>query len=307
MINLKCPSCGGTLELPEDLKIAHCMYCGAKILLDEYRIKDSDNYENFIELSKSALDAKNYAEVIEYCNKILEINPKNVDAWVDKAEATFWLSTQNNQRYDEAIEYLSKAENISQSKEVIKKKKEEITNMQAMWLNRLGNEKFKDAIDFYERMTSGGLSDFSLRGVANQMEQLSRARKDCIGYFIEAMTLYISASNYAPSDMNILENILTCSEKADWISWSESSGVKKKLEIYRLNLEKEEAEKKIIKLQENLKSEEEKLEKVRKNAKTKGVLSKIFSRSEEDILKDIDKIKSEIEKKIEICNYEIPL
>lgn len=34
LIPAACPSCGATLELPEDLKVAHCVYCGARVIID---------------------------------------------------------------------------------------------------------------------------------------------------------------------------------------------------------------------------------------------------------------------------------
>jgi DNA-directed RNA polymerase subunit RPC12/RpoP len=96
MISLKCPSCGGHLDLPENLALAHCMYCGTRILLQESELpKERQNLDRFKELSKVALQAENFEEAVLYCNKILEIDPKDVDAWVDKAVSTFWLSSQS--------------------------------------------------------------------------------------------------------------------------------------------------------------------------------------------------------------------
>lgn len=112
MIKLTCPSCNGTLELPDNMDIAHCLYCGTKILLRE----NSGKIKNFIELSKIALDAKNYKEALEYCNKVLEIDPNNVDAWIDKAISTFYLPAFyhcDEDSLDEAISYLMKAYSLS--------------------------------------------------------------------------------------------------------------------------------------------------------------------------------------------------
>jgi predicted RNA-binding Zn-ribbon protein involved in translation (DUF1610 family) len=38
MVNLIpaiCPSCGASLEFPEDLEKAHCMYCGTQVVIDK--------------------------------------------------------------------------------------------------------------------------------------------------------------------------------------------------------------------------------------------------------------------------------
>ena len=94
MISLKCPSCGGKLEIPENLLVAHCIYCGAEILIKEDEgLKNKINLNKYIELTKAAIEAENHEEVIEYCNKILEIDTKNIKAWVDKATSTFWLTS----------------------------------------------------------------------------------------------------------------------------------------------------------------------------------------------------------------------
>ena len=86
MIKLNCPSCNGSLELPDNLGVAHCMYCGTKILLQQTDNEhERKSLERLIELKNVAIDANNMAEAIQYCNSILEIDPKNVEAWVDKA------------------------------------------------------------------------------------------------------------------------------------------------------------------------------------------------------------------------------
>lgn len=304
MINLKCPSCGGTLELPDELKVAHCMFCGAKILIDDYKRDEFDNYGNYIELAKSALVAKNYGEAITYCNKVLEINPKNIESWINKAEATFWLSTRNNQRYDEAMEYFSKAEKLALDTELILKKKKEITNMQALWLNNMGLEELKNAIDFYERMSDGGLSDISLSAIAYRLDQVERAKKESTNNFIEAMIFFVQASDYAPDDINILRNIDICYQKADWIQWSEKSRVKEKLNVLEKLEHKQAVENGIAELKQELTNTKEKLEKTRSKELRKGFLSKIFGESEEKLVSDIEYIKKEIKYREDLLKNE---
>ncbi len=94
------------------MDVAHCLYCGTKILIRE----NSGKIKNYIELSKIALDAKNYQEAIEYCNKVLEIDSNNADAWIDKAISTFYLPSfykSDEDTLDEAISYLMKAYSLT--------------------------------------------------------------------------------------------------------------------------------------------------------------------------------------------------
>src|SRR3990170_7413606 len=102
MIKLICPSCNGELELPDNLNIAHCLYCGTKILLNQ---NSNSNIDQYIELIDTAIKAENYDEVLKYCNKVLEIDSKNVNAWIDKAFATFHHTTEFEDKFDDAIIY----------------------------------------------------------------------------------------------------------------------------------------------------------------------------------------------------------
>ena len=61
MIELSCPSCGANLELPDRLDIAHCMYCGGKIILrSENGLNEIVNAKRFSELAQFAFEAKDY-------------------------------------------------------------------------------------------------------------------------------------------------------------------------------------------------------------------------------------------------------
>src|SRR5271157_2919356 len=114
MIKLTCPSCGGMLELPDNLDVAHCMYCGTKIILEQSDMpKEKQALGRYKELCRIALESKNYNDAIKYCNNILEIDPRDVDAWIDKATTTFWLSTGEISRYDEAMGYLKRAAQLA--------------------------------------------------------------------------------------------------------------------------------------------------------------------------------------------------
>jgi DNA-directed RNA polymerase subunit RPC12/RpoP len=94
MLKLACPTCGANLELPDQLDVAHCMYCGSKIILRaENVLNEIVNVKRFSELADVAIQAKNYEDAIKYSNSVLEIDTQNIEAWLTKAEAAFWLST----------------------------------------------------------------------------------------------------------------------------------------------------------------------------------------------------------------------
>src|SRR5438876_996280 len=114
LTKLTCPSCAASLEVPDHLETIHCMYCGSKVLLGQPgAVHDNQALQKFVELCRVAVAAGNHDEVIQYANRVLEIDPNNIRAWIDKAVATFWLTTGAKNRYDEAMGYLNKAEQIA--------------------------------------------------------------------------------------------------------------------------------------------------------------------------------------------------
>jgi tetratricopeptide (TPR) repeat protein len=212
MIKLNCPSCSGALELPDNLGIVHCMYCGTKILLQQAGIvQDKSGVERYTELRKVAVEAKNYDEAIRYCNAILEIDPTNIEAWIDKAISTFWLTTGANNRYDEAMEYLRKAAQLAPHDSRVDKAREELTDSQAWWYNKLGVDNLELAIKVRDIYQPDGLS--GLFSISAEAKEHSRE------HFADAMNKFLMASTYRPNDLTILDNISTCQQKADWINW----------------------------------------------------------------------------------------
>lgn len=194
LLKLTCPSCGGALELPDNLTIAHCIYCGTKILLDqEGVVQERRDLQRYIELCKVAVEAKNDNEVIEYCNRILEIDPKNVEAWINKAVSTYWLSTVAHNRYDEAMEYLKKASQIAPDDSRIDSIQKGLTRDHVNWMVNLGNRSWE---------------------LASETNDIRQAEN--------AMSYYFVALNYAPDDYGILELIARLAQAWSWVYWGDT-------------------------------------------------------------------------------------
>jgi tetratricopeptide (TPR) repeat protein len=150
MIKLNCPSCNGKLELPDNLGVAHCMYCGTKILLEQNANEnESITLEHYIELKNVALKAKNYEEALQYCNSILEIDPKNVYAWIDKAVSTFYHITDQNS-YEKSREYLKKAEQIAPGDSRIEEVRKKLAYDNGIWLYNRGIKHFNQGQDIFD-------------------------------------------------------------------------------------------------------------------------------------------------------------
>lgn len=208
MQKLRCPSCGGQLELSENLEIAHCMYCGTKTLLQEQDIsKERLDIVFYKELSNNALLAENYNEAIQYCNKVLEIDPEDVDSWINKAIATY--RDLDPPGYDEAMEYLNKAADLSPNDERIREVNQELTRKQVGWLHlENGNTRFWFAKDIY--------MDY----IEINLER--DARRESGPRFREAMDYYLKALELSPGNPKILKDIKLLILEVPWIEWSDS-------------------------------------------------------------------------------------
>jgi tetratricopeptide (TPR) repeat protein len=231
LIKLNCPACAGALELPDNLTVAHCLYCGNKILLDEGgAIQERRNLERYIELCKVAVGANNHNDVIKYCNLILEIDPKNVGAWIDKALSTFWLTTGGHDRYDEAMEYLNRASQISQTDNRILDARRELDRLQALWLNSLGNDCLERGIRTYDIYFDSTHDPLSRQAQEHSQDDMAKA-----------MTYYLRASNLDPNNLVILSNIRRCVFKGYWINWGHS--IDENIEVKLILLKKLESQK----------------------------------------------------------------
>ncbi len=99
-----CPSCGGSLQVPDDRDSVKCMYCGTDIIVRQaIQAGSGVNIKNYLELAVTANKAGNYEEAYSYYSKVLEIDIKNPEAWFGKARAAGWLSNLNNFRNSEIV------------------------------------------------------------------------------------------------------------------------------------------------------------------------------------------------------------
>jgi len=242
MQKLQCSSCGANLELPEGLTIAHCMYCGAKIVLrGETVFNEMVNLKRFSELAQVALQAKNYEDAVKYSSMVLEIDTKNVDAWIMKAQATFWLSTARDDKFETAMQYFETALRFNPADTRIVESQSRLRITYASWLNERG----LDALNY-------------ARKTLDRWEDPLRAREESNSEFTESMKLFLNAANYEPDNLEYLQNLYICVSEAHWIPWSPS--VKEKIPIIaRLN-QKETAQRNIEKNQEIKKQNRERIE-----------------------------------------------
>jgi len=100
--------------------IAVCDSCGVEHTKERMQEKVQeikgvvrvDNYhmiENYLSMAQNAYDSSNQAEAETYCNKVIEIDPNNYQAWMLKGKSAGWQSTLQSPRFAEAVSGFSKS------------------------------------------------------------------------------------------------------------------------------------------------------------------------------------------------------
>ena len=143
MAALVCDICGGKLVMGAG-GIAVCDSCGMEYSIDRMREKvqeirgtirvdNSHMIKNYLQLATNAYDANNNAEAESYCNKIIEIDPANSEAWFLKGKSCGWQSTAENPRIAESLSAFVKAirncSNDETRREFVQEAKEQLKNL----------------------------------------------------------------------------------------------------------------------------------------------------------------------------------
>jgi tetratricopeptide (TPR) repeat protein len=147
---LKCPSCGSPMGTPDLNGLVQCSYCGTKIVLPSTdATKDHKKFVRLKELCEAERQAKNWDNLLKYASEILEIDPRDVDAWFDKALATGSLSSGYSHRLDEARGYLQKAAELSPDDARISEIKTISEDVQYKGYINLALARNKSAVDLF--------------------------------------------------------------------------------------------------------------------------------------------------------------
>ena len=249
---LKCPSCGSVMGKPDNTGLIQCGYCGTTITYQPPVEKvERKNIERFLEICKAALEGSNYDEALQYANRILEIDPENFDAWVNKAIATFWLTTVANNRFDEAMGYLSRAEKIDKDKPIIQNTRVWLRESQCKWYILLGDQEDQQIGKIIEIYSS----------TVDALDGHAEGKAACQEYVCRAMNYYFLASNYDPDDLTPLIKMRNMAKFGNWISWSDD--VRNKISILEKREQKYQASNSLEQLRKQLLASQAKLAKLK--------------------------------------------
>ena len=117
MKKLTCEMCGSTDIIKQD-GVFVCQVCGCKYSVEEakkmmiegtvevtgtVKVDNTDAINNYLDMARNAVNTGNNAEAEGYCNRIIEMDMNNWEAWYIKGKAAGWQSTLANVRIPETI------------------------------------------------------------------------------------------------------------------------------------------------------------------------------------------------------------
>lgn len=269
---LKCPSCGSPMGAPDLHGLVQCSYCGTKIVLPPTdATKEHKKLVRYKELCQAERQAKNWGNLLKYASEILEIDPKDLDAWIDKALATGSLSNYMIPRLDEAMGYLQKASELSPNDDRIIETRSIVRDVQF-------NSYAQHALELNQQ--------------AMDMKKLgSVGREYATKHTIESIGYFVLAYKVKPDDATNLQNIKIVSEngKSLGIQWfQEVQDILMKAEQSRVQ---QAAANRLSTLRDKLNKRQAELEKLKQKKSGFFVNMEI-----EDIQNEIKKIMLEISK-----------
>ncbi|MDD3119505.1 MAG: hypothetical protein PHQ27_10020 [Victivallales bacterium] len=108
---VKCPNCGGELQVSEDTDSATCIYCQSNFALPPRLPNNAEgrNVRNFLELADDAGKFGNFQEAYEHYTQALQLDTGNARAWIGRGYAAGMLSTVADPRLDETVSCFRKA------------------------------------------------------------------------------------------------------------------------------------------------------------------------------------------------------
>lgn len=101
-VSAQCPSCLKSIQVPTDIERSKCMYCGADVSTPSLTATaPAVSVTNLLGMARTASLAGNAAEAETYFNRVLELDPRNSEAWLGKGKSAAWQSSLSNMRTQE--------------------------------------------------------------------------------------------------------------------------------------------------------------------------------------------------------------
>ena len=98
LVPMKCPGCGGEIQLDDSKEFGFCMFCGAKIQNDAASVRNirmdrSSEIVGLLNLAYISMSERDYAKANSLSDEVLRMDGFASDAWYIKARCTSNEST----------------------------------------------------------------------------------------------------------------------------------------------------------------------------------------------------------------------
>ena len=187
---------------------------------------------HLVGLYSVALEAQNYEDALKYANRQLEIDPANVEAWLSKARATIQQNTYVEKWFNEGMEYLKHAEQIS-----------------------TGNPRIKEESLSLQRLRADRCA-WTAKIVAKNLSAVDPSRPNDVveGMISGLMQDVLAATALFPDDPEYLAVLAMVANKwpeRDWAKWNVNVAIG--LDKYHRLIGRKEANEKLPQLMSELK------------------------------------------------------
>lgn len=118
-VSIKCPNCGGALELDDSKEFGFCIFCGTQVRVQDEKTRievsgsvtfdESKKYENFLTLATQAFTVGNMEEAYQYYTRALEIKQSDYLPVFRKALCAGYVSAEAGARIEEVVSGVSRA------------------------------------------------------------------------------------------------------------------------------------------------------------------------------------------------------
>lgn len=175
----RCPSCSRDIQVPSELALVKCMFCGADVKIPDAikLLSPKNNSGHGLAIADAAYEAGNLQEAYDFYNKALELDSKNVLAWIGKGKAAGWQSTLERPRIDEMVIAFAKAQDAGASVAEVKTMALDLYKA-SMAVSSAAMEHYEESSEAFAR--GGRLSELqrdmasvtveSLKGVASALK-----------------------------------------------------------------------------------------------------------------------------------------
>jgi hypothetical protein len=135
-VSIKCPNCGGALELDDSKEFGFCIFCGTQVHIQDektrvevsgsVKLDETDKYRNYLTLATRAFEARNMSEAYTYYTKALEIKQNDYLPVFRKALCAGYLSDDLGLRIEEVVSGISIAYDMVTNQSIQKNMSDEI-------------------------------------------------------------------------------------------------------------------------------------------------------------------------------------